>query len=117
MAKMLFAKTVKYLGIEYPSNTQFTVQDEDVLDLKTAGGWVVGKDPTKKVVVAVVAEDDFSLEEEDHTDVKPTEDDEVKSELQVLRAKALDLGIDFKGNWGTKKLAAAIEEAEIGEED
>lgn len=115
MAKMLFAKTVKYLGIEYPSNTQFTVQDEDVLDLKTAGGWVVGKDPTKKVVEPSTLSDDKPPVAED--DQEPKEEDEVKSELEVLRAKALDLGIDFKGNWGTKKLAAAIEEAEIGEED
>ena len=45
-------------------------------------------------------------------DKEPEDDKEEKSELDILREKALELGIDFKGNWGVKKLTEAITEAE-----
>lgn len=38
---MLFAKAVKYEGENFPPNTAIMVKDEDVDDLKKAGGWVV----------------------------------------------------------------------------
>lgn len=95
MAKMMFAKTVKYNGTKYPPNTQFEVLEEDVQDLKTAGGWVVEK---------------AIKEAEQVTEEQPTEED--KSEVDKLRERAIELGIDFKGNWGVPKLTEAIKEAE-----
>jgi hypothetical protein len=94
MAKMYFGKTVRYEGTEYPPNTTFEVKDTDVNDLKKSGGWLV--EAPKEI-------DD---------DKEPENDKEEKSELDILREKALELGIDFKGNWGVKKLTEAITEAE-----
>lgn len=85
MAKISFGKTVKYKGAIYPPNTVFEVSDSDVADLKKAGGWV---------------------KEEPKTKVKPE-----KSELALLRDEADELGIEYKGNWGVKKLTEAIAEA------
>ena len=85
MAKILFGKTVKYQGSIYPPNTVFEVSDSDVADLQKAGGWV---------------------KEEPKTEVEPE-----KSELDLLRDEANELGIEYKGNWGVKKLTEAIAEA------
>lgn len=85
MAKISFGKTVKYQGSIYPPNAVFEVNDSDVADLKKAGGWV---------------------KEEPKTEVKPE-----KSELDLLRDEADELGIEYKGNWGVKKLTEAIAEA------
>lgn len=90
MAKISFGKTVKYKGAIYPPNTVFEVSDSDVADLKKAGGWV--KEEPKK--------------EEPKTEVESE-----KSELDLLRDEADELGIEFKGNWGVKKLTEAIAEA------
>ena len=99
MAKMYFGKTVRYEGTEYPPNTTFEVKDTDVNDLKKSGGWLVGE--PKEI-------DD----KEPDNDKEPQDDGEEKSELDILREKALELGIDFKGNWGVKKLSEAIADAE-----
>lgn len=85
MAKISFGKTVKYQGSIYPPNTVFEVSNADVADLKKAGGWV---------------------KEEPKTEVEPE-----KSELDLLRDEANELGIEYKGNWGVKKLTEAIAEA------
>ena len=85
MAKISFGKTVKYQGSIYPPNTVFEVRDSDVADLKKAGGWV---------------------KEEPKTEVEPE-----KSEMDLLRDEADELGIEYKGNWGVKKLTEAIAEA------
>jgi hypothetical protein len=85
MAKISFGKTVKYQGSVYPPNTVFEVSDSDVADLQKAGGWV---------------------KEEPKTEVEPE-----KSELDLLRDEANELGIEYKGNWGVKKLTEAIAEA------
>ena len=91
MAKISFGKTVKYQGSIYPPNTVFEVSDSDVADLKKAGGWV---------------------KEEPKIEVKPkTEVEPEKSELDLLRDEADELGIEHKSNWGVKKLAEAIAEA------
>jgi len=89
MAKISFGKTVKYQGSIYPPNTVFEVSDSDVADLKKAGGWV---------------------KEEPKTKVEPEIEPE-KSELDLLRDEADELGIEYKGNWGVKKLTEAIAEA------
>lgn len=93
MAKMYFGKTVRYEGTEYPPNTTFEVKDTDVDDLKKSGGWLVE-------------------EPKEIDDKEPEGDGEEKSELDILREKALELGIDFKGNWGVKKLKEEIAKVE-----
>ena len=84
MAKISFGKTVKYQGSIYPPNTVFEVSDSDVADLQKAGGWV---------------------KEEPKTEIEPE-----KSELDLLRDEADELGIEYKSNWGVKKLTEAIVE-------
>lgn len=84
MAKISFGKTVKYKGAIYPPNTVFEVSDSDVADLKKAGGWV---------------------KEEPKNEIEPK-----KSELDLLRNEAKELGVEYKGNWGVKKLTEAIAE-------
>ena len=86
MAKISFGKTVKYRGSVYPPNTIFEVKDTDVDGLKKSGGWLI--------------------EEEPKTEIEPE-----KSELDLLRDEADELGIEYKGNWGVKKLTEAIAEA------
>lgn len=93
MAKVYFGKTVKYQGITYPPGTQFEVKDEDVNDLKLVGAWIVEPKNGKE-----------SIEEEKEV--------EEKSELEILREKAEALGIEYKGNWGVKRLTEAIAEIE-----
>jgi len=100
MATMMFAKTVKYNGIKYPPNTQFEVLEKDVQDLKSVGGWVIG---------GAIKEAEQAPKEPVETVV---EVEETKSEIDLLREKAIELGVDFKGNWGVKKLTEAIKEAE-----
>ena len=97
MAKMYFAKTVRYEGSEYPPNTTFEVKDVDVDDLKKAGGWIIEK---PKV-------DNANENKESKNGTEPE-----KTELDILREKAIELGINFKGNWGVKKLSEAIAEVE-----
>ena len=94
---MYFAKTVRYQGSEYPPNTAFEVKDVDVDDLKKAGGWIIEK---PKV-------DNINENKEPENDKEPE-----KTELDILREKAIELGINFKGNWGVKKLRKVIAEAE-----
>jgi len=93
MAIVYFGKTVKYKGTTYLPNTKFEVEDSDIDNLKLQGAWVIEKDKPE-------------LKEE----VK--EEKVEKREIDILRDKALDLGIDFKGNWGVKKLTTEIEKVE-----
>lgn len=93
MAIVYFGKTVKYKGTTYLPNTKFEVEDSDIDSLKHQGAWVIEKGEPK-------------LKEE----VK--EEKVEKREIDILRDKALDLGIDFKGNWGVKKLKEEIAKVE-----
>ena len=93
MAIVYFGKTVKYKGTTYLPNTKFEVEDSDIDSLKQQGAWVIEKDEPK-------------LKEE----VK--EEKVEKREIDILRDKALELGIDFKGNWGVKKLKEEIAKVE-----
>ena len=93
MAIVYFGKTVKYKGTTYLPNTRFEVEDSDIDSLKQQGAWVIEKDESKSKK---------EVEEQKGE----------KREIDILRDKALDLGIDFKSNWGVKKLKEAIAEAE-----
>lgn len=41
---MTFLRNIKYLGKVHPANTPVKVKDEDVLELKKLGGFVVAED-------------------------------------------------------------------------
>lgn len=97
MTKMYFAKTVRYEGSEYPPNTVFEVKDADVDDLKKAGGWIIEEPKVDNA--------DENKEPENGTEPE-------KTELDILREKAIELGINFKGNWGVKKLKEEIAKVE-----
>ena len=94
---MYFAKTVRYEGSEYPPNTVFEVRDVDVDDLKKAGGWIIEEPKVDNV--------DENKEPKNGTEPE-------KTELDLLREKAIELGINFKGNWGVKKLKEEIAKVE-----
>lgn len=98
MAKMRFDRPVKYQGTRYPSNTAITVFEEDVEELKKAGGWVLESSNRFK---------DFEEDPVDEDDEKEPEDP--VDELELLRNEAAELGIEFKKNWGVKKLREAID--------
>ena len=115
MAKMIFAKSVRYKGITYPPNTQFEVLDEEVQDLKTAGGWVIEEPKAEKVEEEKLLNqegEEIEGDEEVPSEAPEEEVEEERSEVEILRERAIELGIDFKGNWGVPKLTEAIKEAE-----
>lgn len=72
MAKMLFNKVVKYGGTRYPQNTAIEVKDEDVDELKKAGGWVVGGAAKTKAEAEDSDEGGDATDEEDEKPVKET---------------------------------------------
>ena len=53
---------------------------------------------------------DESVEDESNQEEETPEEE--KSEIDILRDRAIELGIDFKGNWGVKRLTAEIEKME-----
>lgn len=97
MAIVYFGKTVKYKGTTYLPNTKFEADDKDIDGLKLQGAWVIEKDEPE-------------LKEEVKEEVK--EETAEKREIDILRDQALELGIDFKGNWGVKKLKEEIAKVE-----
>lgn len=102
MAKMSFAKKVKYLGTTYPANTAIEVKDEDIQNLKNAGGWLMQE--SKGTTEGGQDEDT------NDSDKKPADDGEWS--LEELKEIATSLGIKVKGNWGKKKLTEVIAEAQ-----
>lgn len=90
MAKVSFGKTVKYKGIIYPPNQVFEVRDNEVPDLVKSGAWI---------------------REEAKPEVEEVQEVPAKTEVELLREKADALGIEYKGNWGIKKLTEAIDKA------
>lgn len=96
MAKMLFNKVVKYEGTRYPQNTAVEVKDEDVDELKKAGGWVVGEPVKSKAEAEDNDEGGDATDEEDEKPVKET------AAQKKAREKA-------------EKAAAAAEAAKEGE--
>lgn len=82
MAKMYFAKTVKYLGVKYAPHIQFEVDDKDIESLRQAGGWVVEElksEPVEDVIepVEVKAEADAS------EPVEPPEPEVVEPKIEA----------------------------------
>lgn len=83
MAKMYFAKTVRYLGTRFVPNTVFEVADADVTDLKAAGGWVIEEKKPVELVKEVLP-----LEEESPELLEPvlSDSDSDQEELEALVA-------------------------------
>ncbi len=85
--KIYFEKAVRYKGVTYPPNTPLEIKESQLESMIKDGGKLL----------------------------KPTEFEETKTEKEILKEKALELGINIRGNWGIKKLNEAIEEALKGE--
>ena len=47
MKTIRIARVVKYKGVVYPANTDISVDDSDVTDLLSRGGWVINKGNTE----------------------------------------------------------------------
>ena len=111
MAKMYFAKRVKYLGTTYPANAAIEVKEEDIQDLKNAGGWLMEKSEEPKDPDGGQNED--TNPEADPEGQAPAESHEDEDwTLDELKEIAASLGIEVKGNWGIKKLKEVIAEAQ-----
>ena len=51
MLMIRIARVVKYKGVVYPANTDIVVDDKDVSDLLSRGGWIINKGPVAKPTV------------------------------------------------------------------
>ena len=51
MSMIRIARVVKYKGVVYPANTDIVVDDKDVSDLISRGGWIINKGPAVKPTV------------------------------------------------------------------
>ena len=112
MKTIRIAKVVKYKGVVYPANTDIAVDDKDVSDLLSRGGWIINKGPAVKPTVED-AEDSTDDEESDDVAEADEADREAKAkELRMLRAKAKKLGIEVNPNWSANKLKKRIAAAQ-----
>lgn len=112
MPTIRIAKVVKYKGVVYPANTDIAVDDKDVSDLLSRGGWIINKGP---VVKSTVDDAEGSTDDEESDDVAEADeaDREAKAkELRMLRAKAKKLGIEVNPNWSANKLKKRIAAAQ-----
>lgn len=117
MKTIRIARVVKYKSVVYPANTDIVVEDADVPDMLSRGGWVINKGPADESsvedAVGTMAEEAV---EEGAEDVGSEEvDEEAKAEaeaeekeLKSLRAKAKKLGIEVNPNWSATKLKKRI---------
>jgi hypothetical protein len=117
MKTIRIAKVVKYKGVVYPANTDIVVDDKDVSDLLSRGGWIINKGSVAKPTVEDA--EDLTDDEESDDVAEADELDEVDpeaeaKELRMLRSKAKKLGIEVNPNWSANKLKKriAIEQAE-----
>lgn len=120
MSMIRIARVVKYKGVVYPANTDIVVDDMDVSDLLSRGGWIINKGPVAKPTV----EDAEAPTNEEEVDVAETEETEETEEveevdpeaevkeLRMLRSKAKKLGIEVNPNWNINKLKKRIATAE-----
>jgi hypothetical protein len=115
MPTIRIAKVVKYKGVVYLANTDIVVDDSDVSDLLSRGGWIINKG---LVVKSTVEDAEDSTDDEESDDVAEADEiDEVDreakaKELRMLRAKAKKLGIEVNPNWSANKLKKRIAAAQ-----
>ena len=116
MSMIRIARVVKYKGVVYPANTDIVVDDRDVSDLLSRGGWIINKGPVVKPTVEDAEASTTNEEEveestnEEGDDVVETEETEETEEveevdpeaeakeLRMLRSKAKKLGIEVNPN-------------------
>ena len=114
MSMIRIARVVKYKGVVYPANTDIVVDDKDVSDLLSRGGWIINKGP---VVKSTVEDAEGPTANEESDDVAEVEAEEVDheaeaKELRMLRSKAKKLGIEVNPNWSANKLKKRIAAAQ-----
>ena len=117
MKTIRIAKVVKYKGVVYPANTDIAVDDKDVSDLLSRGGWIINKGP---VVKSTVEDAEGPTANEESDDVAEAEEAKVEEvdreaeakELRMLRSKAKKLGIEVNPNWSANKLKKRIAAAQ-----
>lgn len=115
MPTIRIARTVKYKGVVYPANTDIAVDDKDVSDLLSRGGWIINKGPEVKGTVDDAEGPTADEESDDVAEAEETEevDSEAKAkELRMLRSKAKKLGIKVNPNWSANKLKKRIAAAQ-----
>jgi hypothetical protein len=112
MKTIRIAKVVKYKGVVYPANTDIVVDDKDVSDLLSRGGWIINKGSVAKPTVEDT-EDPAANEESDDVAEAEEADREAKAkELRALRSKAKKLGIEVNPDWSANKLKRMIATAQ-----
>ena len=127
MSMIRIARAVKYKGVVYPANTDIVVDDRDVSDLLSRGGWRINKGPVVKPTVEDAeapttneeeVEEDTNEEGDDVAETEETEETEEvdpeaeAKELRMLRSKAKKLGIEVNPNWSANKLKKKIATAQ-----
>lgn len=112
MPTIRIARVVKYKGVVYPANTDITVDDKDVSDLLSRGGWIINKGPASKPTVEDAKGPDANEESDDVAKAKKVDPEAEAKELRMLRAKAKKLGIEVNPNWSANKLKKRIAAAQ-----
>ena len=121
MSMIRIARVVKYKGVVYPANTDIVVDDKDVPDLLSRGGWVINRGPVVKPTVedaenlttnAEDVDEDTNEESDDVAEAEEVDPEAEAKELRMLRSKAKKLGIEVNPNWSTNKLKKRIAAAE-----
>lgn len=115
MKTIRIAKVVKYKGVVYPANTDITVDDKDVSDLLSRGGWIINKGPASKPTVEDAKGPDANEESDDVAEAEEIEEVDTEAEakeLRMLRSKAKKLGIEVNPNWSANKLKKRIAAAQ-----
>ncbi len=115
MSTIRIARVVKYKGVVYPANTDIVVDDKDVSDLLSRGGWVINKGPVVKSTVEDAEGPTANEESDDVIEAEETEEVDPEAEakeLRMLRSKAKKLGIEVNPNWSVNKLKKRIAAAQ-----
>lgn len=112
MSMIRIARVVKYKGVVYPANTDIVVDDRDVSDLLSRGGWIINKGPVVKPTVEDAETPTANEESDDVAEVEEVDPEAEAKELRMLRSKAKKLGIEVNPNWSANKLKKRIATAQ-----
>lgn len=108
MSMIRIARVVKYKGVVYPANTDIVVDDKDVPDLLSRGGWVINRGPVVKPTVEDAEGPTANEESDDVAEAEEVDPEAETKELRMLRSKAKKLGIEVNPNWSANKLKKRI---------
>ena len=112
MSMIRIARVVKYKGVVYPANTDIVVDDKDVSDLLSRGGWIINKGPVAKPTVEDAEAPTTNEEGDDVAETEEVDPEAEAKELRMLRSKAKKLGIEVNPNWNINKLKKRIATAQ-----